>query len=207
MSANNFNGLLIKNPSRRQSGDCKIGGCLQFDGTNYVQLPDLRNRVDLFGGGGNKGAITISAWIKPTNVDDWRHLANGFPGFLYFGINPSRYLQLMVSCSPPCRTDGNTNYWPISTGRINLNEWNHVTFILEGGKEYRMYINGVLDNQVKEQKLSIINMGGEETGLGRSWGSGTVEIKEFFRGYMDEMIVFNRALSDNEVNALYSSQK
>ena len=216
-SANNFDGTLtpkygVSLPSHKSSGECKVGGCLQFSGTSYVSLPDLRSRTDLFGGGGNKGAITISAWIKPTILNYWKFFVNGFPGLFYLGIDKddNRKLIAMTECNPVCSGHVNNNYWPTSDvstsdGQMAVDKWKHIVFVLEGGKGYTFYIDGVLNKQVSETKISLRLMdGNEQTGLGRSYQNIR---SEFFRGYMDEVMVFNKALSADEVKRIYDSTK
>ncbi len=208
MSSNDFDGTLSGTPLPSHilstSGKCKVGGCLEFSGNNYVDIAanfNLRDKVGLFGGGGNKGVITISAWIKPTDLNNaWRLFVNGFPGLFYLGINSNtKKLVAMTSLG------GDVNYWPTSTKEIPRDIWTHVIFILEGGKGYKFYINGVLDNPVTEPRIDLKYMaGGENTGLGRSYQNVP---SEFFRGYMDEVMIFNRTLSDDEINMIYESTK
>ena len=212
-SASAFHGDLFNNPLYLSLSECKVKTCLQFDGRSYVKLPDLRSRTNLVGG--VQGKLTVMAWIKPTNLDEWRFFMNGFPGFLYFGIAPSDNLMLMTKCNPACRTDGNTNYWPSSTKTIQLNQWTHVAFVLEGGIGYRIYINGTLDREVSESRLRIENMGGQITGMGQAWDSsgtfgsegGIENIDRYFRGNIDEVIVFNRSLTTEEIKSYYESTK
>ncbi|HEY9480768.1 MAG TPA: LamG-like jellyroll fold domain-containing protein [Candidatus Paceibacterota bacterium] len=175
-SGNSFNGSLSGSPTWVPGMD---GTALRFNGSNSAVMPDIRSRTDLVGGF-DSGKILFMAWIQPTAYTSGAYscFANGFPGFLYFCVNPSRQLQLMVNAPG----QGNGNYWPASSGTIPLNKWTHVAFLLEGGVGYKFYIDGKLDKSVSEPLIRVANMGGNQTGIGSSWTSG-----EWFVGDVDSV--------------------
>ncbi len=138
------------------------GGALSFDGSNYVLLPDLKSRTDLVGG--QNGKILFMAWIRPTQYIGTYHMfANGFPGFLYLGVNSSRRLQLMVNAGG--------NHWPQSNATIPLGKWTHIAFVLEGGIGYKFYIDGRLDKEVSLPGATISDMGGSQTAFGKTYNA------------------------------------
>lgn len=142
------------------------GTALRFSGSNSVVVGDLRSRTDLVGGY-DAGKVILMAWVRPTSYTSggYNCVANGFPGMLYFCVNPSRQLQLMVNAPG----QGNGNYWPTSTGTIPLDKWTHVAFLLEGGVGYKFFIDGKLDRSVSEPLVRVADMGGNQTGIGSSW--------------------------------------
>ena len=76
-------------------------------------------------------------------------------------------------------------------------EWRHLTWVFSG-QELLSYVNGVFQGRV------ITSLGAENIAplfLGASGSCGSP-----FRGYMDEVRLYNRALGSNEIMALYSGQ-
>lgn len=148
------------------------GSALQLNGTAFVQLPDIRSRTDLVGNSPG-GKLMWCAWIYPTayNTSGYSIFGEGFPGFLYFGINPSQRLQLMINAPG----QGNGNYWPVSNGSIQLNRWTHACFELDDGVGYKFYIDGKLDTNVAEPLVKIVNMGGDPTAFGKAWDGLSTE--------------------------------
>ncbi|MFA6295460.1 MAG: LamG-like jellyroll fold domain-containing protein [Candidatus Paceibacterota bacterium] len=183
-SGRNYSGSLTGSPLPGWVAGIN-GTALDFTSTNYVQLPDLRNRMDLVGGSPG-GKIMICAWIKPTQYIASRYsiFASGFPGLLYFGISPNRNLILMVNAPG----QGNGNYWPSSLATITLNKWTHVCFLLEDGIGYQFYIDGKLDRTVSQPLIKIINMGGAQTAIGRSYFDDPAGGD--FIGYIDTVRVY-----------------
>jgi prepilin-type N-terminal cleavage/methylation domain-containing protein len=165
-SGNGFNGTFTNTPAWVTGMN---GSALRFNGSNAILLPDLRSRTDLVGGT-TAGKILFMAWVQPTSYTSGAYncFANGFPGFLYLCMNPSRQLQLMVNAPG----QGNGNYWPASNGTIPLNKWSHVAFLLEAGVGYKFFIDGKLDRNVSEPLIRISDMGGAQTGIGSSWYAG-----------------------------------
>ena len=155
------------------------GGALSFDGNSYVSVPDLRSSIDLVGGA--NGKILLMTWVKPTQYvsGGYSMIANGFPGFLYFGVNPSRRLQLMINAGG--------NHWPQSNATIPLDKWTHIAFLLEGGVGYKFYIDGKLDKEVSLPSASIIDMGGVQTAFARSWQTLP---SEYWVGQIDSLRVY-----------------
>lgn len=173
-SGNSFNGSLSGSPAWVAGMN---GTALRFNGSNQAIVTDIKGRTDLVGGT-TAGKILFMAWVQPTSYTSGAYncFANGFPGFLYLCMNPSRQLQLMVNAPG----QGNGNYWPVSNGTIPLNKWTHVAFLLEAGVGYKFFIDGKLDKSVAEPLIRLVDMGGAQTGIGSSWYSG-----EWFIGDVD----------------------
>lgn len=74
------------------------------------------------------------------------------------------------------------------------NQWKHLVVIYENGN-LKLYVNRILDKNESIQSLNTIN------NLLRL-GSSNINT-EFFDGELDDIRIYNRALSENEVNQLY----
>jgi len=169
------------------------GKALEFDGTNdYVYVPD---DVSL-----RPVAITLIAWLKPLTLP-----ASGTYGPL-------------IKRTPAWLDDANWQLQVLPTGRVNLeffngswessqmtdsalklNEWNHValTFV---NREVRVYINGRLDPAFPYTTFKNLNVNYTSPVI---IGKGEGDV---FQGILDEVKVFNRALSAEEILVAYQGE-
>ena len=92
--------------------------------------------------------------------------------------------------------------WGDNSGEIGSgyadNAWHHVVGVFAEGSEYRVYVDGVLIGAKATVDTSASSSYDLEIGSERS-------IKSYFKGTMDDVIVFNHDLSDTQVQALYDS--
>jgi len=90
------------------------------------------------------------------------------------------------------------------TSNLQLNQWINYTFTRQGGNT-KIYIDGILINSFNLSSQSISNPSSPAatTKLGVNFpaGAGT----EFFNGNIDDFGLWNRALSQQEITALYNS--
>jgi hypothetical protein len=84
------------------------------------------------------------------------------------------------------------------------NIWYHVTGVYSPTEEaIKLYINGTLQNTTWHN--GTINVVGQGITLGSRFHSGAYD--RHFEGDIDEVIVFNRALSSAEISRHYQSLK
>jgi hypothetical protein len=145
--------------------------------------------------GGQDGAVTISAWVKPEDVSKYNCATRYFGGVHYFsaGTTVSGRLRTMVR-----DVNSNVNYWPISSGTIEADTWTHIVFILDGGVGYKFYINGELDVETSNTNLGLYNYSTTSSYIGKGFDSSSS-----FEGGIDDVRIFNRVLGLNEVDQLY----
>jgi hypothetical protein len=176
------------------SGSCPISGqsspsgsAVLFDGVNdSVRVPQVA-------GQGTTSYLTLSAWIYPTKRPD---------GSWNRGTFVSRYGLWDVGCT----SDGlirwvfrNTDPGNVlvSTGYIApLNQWTHIAVVYDNGV-IRTYVNGgstpvhTYNGSGAISNANVLDIGGEPP-----WS-------EWFTGGLDDVRLFNRALSVDEIRALY----
>lgn len=84
------------------------------------------------------------------------------------------------------------------------NKWRHVV-VSYTPKSVKIYIDGVLKASVSKKQLSALpDLLGESSilQLGKgNWGSG-----EYYNGYIDDVTIYNRALTQEEVTAIFSGE-
>jgi glucose/arabinose dehydrogenase/PKD repeat protein len=187
ISANNTTGTLVNAPAWTTG---KYGNALSFSGNNYV---DLGNPTSLR----LTGSMTLSAWI---NIS-----ANPFDDGAIVGKLSGAGWQLKTSPDTGVRTaavqvssNGSNSIQRYSNTVLATNTWYHVAGVYDAtARTLDIYINGVLDNGVLSgtvpaaQTDANVNVNiAQRTGI-----PGTFN----FQGRIDEVHVFNRALSASEI--------
>jgi len=83
-----------------------------------------------------------------------------------------------------------------SISALNTNVWQHIVATAQG-KTYKFYVNGTQVANITN--ASILNFDMNNFMVGNQWGFGVP-----FQGSIDEVRIYNRALSSNEVVSLYN---
>jgi len=162
---------------------------LNFDGTNdYVSIPD-----DPFS---NNNTFTIQAWVKPEAAGD--NAYHGFLGWQTGGRKPS----LWVSPTGDLHYDsykGNTRFdGLISDGNnkfFTTGQWVHVVWTNDGSN-YKIYKNG---------SLVATRTAPDTFYASNNYGYQIGKVDNYFEGQIDEVAIWDVALSTNDITALYNS--
>ncbi len=161
----------------------RFGRALSFDGINdLVTVPDS-NALDLTNG------MTLEAWVNPRTLSGWRSL-----------ILKER--QQLLAYAMYANTDTGVPSGEVSTpsnrdvratAPLALNIWTHVA-VTYNASILRLYVNG---SQVNTRAVSgpiVTSSNPLRLGGNTVWG-------EYFDGVLDEVRVYNRALSAAEIQA------
>lgn len=162
-----------------------------FDGVNDYVGAGTDNSIN--GVGLNK-SFTISGWINTGTYGDiinkWG--AGGFRSYVLWVAGNGKLNGRVTS-------DG-TNWTTItSTSLVNNSQWNHILFIYNGSK-LLLYINGVSDATPVTHTSGIFN---STLNLRIGYFSAVA----YFNGSIDEVRIYNRALSPLEIKRLHDSTK
>ncbi|HKO38760.1 MAG TPA: LamG domain-containing protein, partial [Solirubrobacterales bacterium] len=166
-------------PTSTASG--KFGRALSFDGVNdRVDVPDAAS-LDLTTG------MTLEAWVRPTTNSGWRTAI-----LKEMGSEDLAY-ALYASDGAKPRGEIRTTAYNTAAGTtgLALNAWSHIASTYDG-KNQRFYLNGT---QVKVTTVtgSLPNTANPlRIGGNILWG-------EYFAGLIDEVRVYNRALTAAEI--------
>ena len=164
-----------------QSG--QLGSALLFDGVNdRVDIPDSASL-------GLTTGMTLEAWVRPTTTTGWRSvLVKERPGgrvySLYSSDNagrPSTYLRLK------------SDVGLVGPAALPANTWSHLATTYDG-TTHRLYVNG-------SQVASVSRSGKIGTSPRPLRIGGNAVFGEWFNGTIDEVRVYNRALTAAEISA------
>jgi hypothetical protein len=175
----------------------KIGGALKFNGTNNsINVP---NSVSLQ----LTNAITISAWIYGKN--NWTHPIEGstivakrdFTGSNLinydFEVNTGGFLQFLSADSSIFSTDNTTS--------LSIGKWYFVSVTYDSSN-VRFYVNGTQVSSFAQTAAMASNT--TLVSIGRTIRPHNSNFGEF-QGNLDDVRIYNRALSAQEVAQLYAA--
>ncbi|TAL47912.1 LamG domain-containing protein, partial [archaeon] len=167
--------------------NCKYGSCVNFTGNNYALLGTDVWDDSTFQSGGSQ-----EAWIKinkfPAGGADYYSAFISIEGRIDFNIHDSQRLRFYV---------GGVNHF--STSTLQTGTWYHVVATYDAAKTVRIYINGQLDNTTSYTTWNDIDSVSRIDTIG-----GHYSLANFFNGTMDEVRIYNRPLSSQEVWEHYS---
>ncbi len=195
----------------------KISKALDFDGTNDYVMTSASNPYDSYDTG------TIALWFK-TASDLTVPLANNLTLLMY--STTSTYVSPMSwtinedtgSLQQGWKPQGGGGKWSSISGTTDVTDglWHHVAFVADGTNRVKIYLDGVEETTTYWEEDE--HSGGEESdfiadiqyistydhqmGIGLWFRSS--EQKKFFNGRMDDIRIYNRALSASEIEQLYN---
>ena len=179
--------------------DGKIGKALSFDGSDdYVDLPDDIITAPSLRANGS----TLIAWVKVEPSLTGRKGIVGIAacdsGWSVFGLD---YYNGKVRLET---YDNTLGYQRIeSTTNINDGKWHHIAGTYDpSDKKMRIYVDGVLETTSSELVSPGWSTGSSLNFIGKCSMTGDY----FFNGTIDEVKIYNRALSAEEILADYQGE-
>jgi hypothetical protein len=170
------------------------GNSLIFNGsTDYVTVADSSS-LDVTN-------ITIAAGIKTgTDVSTTQYIVSKWidsdPNRSYaIGIETSKFIFLTSSSGTLATIDS------MSIGSVSTNTWYHF-LVTSDGSNKRVYINGTELTPARGWANSI-----HSSNTGLTIGNLNNSVTNYFTGIIDEVSIYNRALSADEVKALSQRRK
>jgi len=190
-SGNGNSGIFYGSPAWNVASNCKFGNCVNFNGAStYVNVPSNL--------GITNGDITISAWIKPTTAT----LAGDHPAIVSHYDNSAKVdyrlflgaTGIGVARHQPGIVWGETAQTPITAG-----QWYYVNLVYSGST-LSLYINNVF-----QRSITVSGAGNSNTTTQTFIGCGSIAPQTCFNGIIDEVRIYNRALSATEINNIYTA--
>jgi len=193
-SGNGNNGKILSGEPRWQTSGGKIKGALLLDGKgDYVHLGNESN-FDF------TGEVTVAAWIKVNRFDrEWQAIVT--KGDSAWRLQRHQDTAAIEFACTGLQIPSSSPYGGLYGNKaVNDGKWHHVAGIYDGEKMY-IYIDGVVD--VSQPASGAIATNDHPVFIGEN-----VEIPErFWNGLIDDVRVYNYALSEGQVTALYNEGK
>ena len=179
-SPNANNGTLVNGPTWTVG---KNGGALQFDGADDRVHVNDGNSLDL------TSAATFEAWIYPTAAPSgWRTILQKEVDAYFFTASGGGSGNLPASGGT---FNGTCCTLVVGSPALAANTWTHVAATYDGS-QLRFYVNG---NQV----AATIVTGSYQVSSNPLWIGGNAVYGEHFRGKLDDVRIYNRALTPAEI--------
>jgi hypothetical protein len=205
-------------------GSGEVGRAFAFDGVNdYVFVPG--DGIDI---AGTSGAFSIDAWIFPVSSDsnpivEWsREIASGGAGNAAeqtgtIGVHFWQGYGCLDGCGARGANEGalyanivdlsgGSHFVSTDGGVIPLNTWSHVALTYTPSTGHAIiYVNGRVERDenigtVAPQTSLDLNIGARTISDGGCTGAGC-----FFGGNVDEVELFDRALTAHEVMSIFNA--
>lgn len=181
------------------------------EGAGYQLEPDVSVGATTFSDWIGLNYVTYSVWIKPEYIADWGcflgagvRTENGF----CLGQRQNELWSVGSAAErAPEGEGGGFSYLRGTESPAMENQWSHLVVTYDN-RFMRLYLNGEL-LAIEEKGYNLIWPDDHNfLGLGLGWtdnlNSGDQDY--YFTGFMDQAKVWNRALSEQEVSALYQSE-
>ena len=177
------------------------GKALSLSGGAYLNVTDPEGKALLTG----YNALTISYWAKVNNGNaNWAFYAA--PNTASPTYKKEVYLGILDNGSTvTAERYHNTDNRPASAsaGGLKQNEWRYIT-VVHDSESTSIYINGEFKSK-ENSSYALEGIFGDNGifYIGKAtWGGG-----EFYNGLMDEMSVYNYALTQQQVKDLYQGKE
>jgi glucose/arabinose dehydrogenase len=172
----------LSGAGRTTSG--RFGGALTFDGVDdWVTVADSAS-LRLASG------LTVEGWVYPTGGgSSWRTLAiKEVPGNLSWALYP-----FGASGRPSAHANSGTDLWASSASAPAPNTWSHFAMTYDGST-IRLFVDGALAGTRAQSGAMVQGNGPVRFG-------GTAVWPEWFAGRLDEIRIYDRALSAAQIQA------
>ena len=172
-----------------------VGDALEFDGDDSVDIVGTESLNF-----GAKNEMTVTVWVNAASDDPVQGVVAGCCGTIvaqrdvtgwalrYDGRNAGQEMEFIVQ--PGWQGDGG-----FGSPRFGAGEWHHLGAVVDNDR-LLLYLDGVLEKEMAY--AGPMASGGSETEIGHAGDGG-------FIGLIDEVAIYDRALSAEEVEQNFES--
>ena len=179
------NGTIESGVTTAKDMDGNQNDAFDFNGSGgYINIPESASYLSA------DKQITVAAWVYPRSYKDEEGI-----------VVHENFWRLMLSQGNVTGNIFNEQYQEnrvLSNSQVPLNQWSHIAFTYNG-KTIKVYQNAKLMNQLD---FPVNKIGGPGQSYPITIGHGIGLSQNYFDGMMDNVAVYNRALSDTEISAL-----
>lgn len=160
----------------------KFGMALSFSGTSSSVRIEDAPAFHLTNG------MTLEPWVNPASASGWRTaILKESPTALAYSL----YSRNSANRPAAVINTGGADVAATSSAAVALNVWTHLAATYDGSR-LRLYVNGVENANLSSTGTLIPTASPLRIGGNAVWG-------EYFKGMIDEVRIYNRALSAVEI--------
>ncbi len=180
------NGTLYNNPTWQLGSSCKAGSCVSLNGSNYIESQNPQG----FNFGSESASIVV--WFKTTALSGALITKRISTGFQIYVLSTKLY------------ADGAGTTGVSSNNAVNDGLWHQGVAVYDRASSLlRLYVDGQPDNTIALGSTSLTDAANLE--IGRALLGGTP--MDYCTGSVDEVRIYNRALSASEILQMYNDIK
>ncbi len=199
----------------------KVGPSFYFGGNNFFETVDAPAHIPA-------ASFTIDAWVKTQSTISKGHttVVSRYEcgGACPPGANSLYTLELVYGVATAVVRDTDatapfTQGLTVTGPYVADAQWHHLAMVrdltftnrlilyVDGAPVAASPLNAGSDSTLKEEdkKPDPLTIGAKKKSGGAYQGSGVPNMQDFFRGEIDEVEYFNRALADGEVALIYNA--
>lgn len=148
-----------------------------------------------------EGDFTVSAWIRPTQLRQGGIVCLGKYSWThgwYFDMPNNQGVLRIETAGPNNQSNGTVASRP---GVIRKDQWQHVAAVVQRGEnQTHLYVNGY---RVATGTINAANLDNPNVDL----HIGRIQDSKLFKGQIDEVRIYRRALDESEIATLLLSGK
>lgn len=182
-SGNSNHGTAIKDDFANDKNGA-ANKAFNFDGNNYIKVPNSASLSSI------KDAISITAWVY--NIDQLVSIVCKAEN-----ENLAMHFRLFSDQQILFANSGHAADFPFTLNPIN--NWKHIA-VVSDGQSAKYYLNGSIQSTLSTYNDEYFT----DTSTDMYIGSDTHGSIENHRGVLDEIRIYNRLLSDEEVMEIYN---
>ena len=180
----------------------KVAEALELNGVD--QYVDVGHPADGSLDFGADGDFTIAAWINVSEIppDQYTIVSKGDRGssarILFKILADKAYITLANEPGGGPKPDFS------SVATVVDGEWHYVALVVDRANATKIYVDGVLDTEGMASEGTDVNTT-SPLHIGKSHQDGNAA-RRFLKGLIDEVCIYNKALSDAEMEQNYAAQ-
>ncbi|CAF4527303.1 unnamed protein product [Rotaria sp. Silwood2] len=145
----------------------------------------------------NGKPFSIAMWINPSSVNNIAIIQ------MFWSLGSSSNCEILVGISSSNGLTGQlfVHNTALTGSFVTQNTWTHVSLTYSSGNGYTLYINGVLFGSTGTASYSLTGLFANLC-IGYPLNCGSSSVNGYYQGYIDELYIYNRELSQTDVTSL-----
>lgn len=178
--------------------------CYRFNGNgDYIRVPDNSTLEP-------PAALSISAWVLCEDLSSWNvvvckrayHVSNPYNSYILYAAGTANQPQNWSFIVSPTQ---NTSYDVTQSSTLQTAKWVHLVGTYDSttanGNNLKLYVDGQL---IQSRKISgTIFYTDSSLRIGMAIPGNALQ---YFKGKIDDVRIYNRAINQQEVTALYTEE-